>query len=178
MIDEDMVDVSPYPHGNQGLVILPLSYAINDESFEDDRFEDNFATEDDFHAYDELWFSHDDHDISSDYWKFIGNPIYDFFNEGNVNFEVLDGKTIFGKDPYGLVYTRLFTIDDDIGLHVEDSITNIGQPCLPSPSLGLNHHFQPLFSRIYASFGQQVDEEPLVEQPKHVRRHNEEYQRG
>ena len=148
-----MVDVSPFPHSDERLVSIPLSSAINDESPEDDRFKDLFATKDDFHVYNEVCFSHDDHDMDADYWKFIGNPIYDFFNEENVNFEVLDEKTIFGKDPYRLVYTRLFTIDDDTGLHVEDSITNIGQPCLPSPSLGLNNHFQPLFSRVYASFG-------------------------
>ena len=47
---------------------LPLSYGINDEYFKDDRFEDIFTIEYDFHAYDEVWFSDDDHDIGSDYW--------------------------------------------------------------------------------------------------------------
>ena len=71
-------------------------------------------------------------------------PIYESSNEGNVNFESLR-KPIFGEDPYGLVYPWLFTIDYDIGLHLEDSIVDIEQPSLPSPRLDLNHNFQPLF---------------------------------
>ena len=61
---------------------------------------------------------------------------------------------------------------------MEDSITDIEQPGLSSPMLDLIHHFQPLFSRIDASFGQQEGGEPLVEELKHVRRYNEEYRRG
>ena len=99
-----------------------------------------------------MWFSHDDNDIGAYYWKFIGNPIHGSSNEENVSFEALI-KPIFVKDPYGLVYPRLFTIDDVIGLHMEDCIRDIEQPGLPSPRLDLNHYFQPLFSRIDASFG-------------------------
>ena len=103
MTDEDMVDVSPFPHSDERLVSIPLSSAINDESPEDDRFKDLFATKDDFHVYNEVCFSHDDHDMDADYWKFIGNPIYDYSSEGRVNFEDL-GKLIFYEIPHDLVH--------------------------------------------------------------------------
>ena len=48
---KDIVDISPCTHGNEGLVSLPLSYGINDESFKDDIFEDVFTIEYDLHAY-------------------------------------------------------------------------------------------------------------------------------
>ena len=67
IIDEYIVDISPCTHSNEDLVSLPLSYCITDESFKDDRFQDIFTIEYDFHAYDEVWLSHDDHDINSDY---------------------------------------------------------------------------------------------------------------
>ena len=50
IIDEYIVDISPCTHSNEDLVSLPLSYCINDESFKDDRFEDIFTIEYDFHA--------------------------------------------------------------------------------------------------------------------------------
>ena len=86
-----------------------------------------------------------------DYWKSIVKPIYDSSNEGSVNFQDL-GEPNFYEYSYELVQPCLFTIDDDIGLHMEDSIRDIEQPGLPFPRLDLNHHFQPLFSRIDASF--------------------------
>ena len=44
VVYEDMVDASPGSlHGDEGLVGLPLSFALEDKKFEENRFEDLFT---------------------------------------------------------------------------------------------------------------------------------------
>ena len=122
-----MFDTSPCrPHGDDSLIGLPFFVASEDKFSEDDRFEDLFATKDDFHGYKDVLFPHDDHDMDVDDWKFVREPIYDSSNEGRVKFEHL-GRPTFDEDPYELVQPHLFTIDDDIGLHMDISIAGLEQ---------------------------------------------------
>ena len=81
-----MVDSSPCPFGDDGLVNLPFSFACNDKSFEDEMFEDNSIKEDGFHGYNDAHFSYDNEYVGMDCWKLVDEPLHDSSNNGSLNF--------------------------------------------------------------------------------------------
>ena len=62
--------------------------------------------------------------------------MYDSYNEGITNFEDL-GNPNFCEIYYDLAQQYWFTINDDMGLHIESSIAYAEKPGLPSPRIDI-----------------------------------------
>ena len=75
MVDEGVVDASPYPFDDDGLVNLLFSFTHINKYFEDERFEDISIKEYGFHGYNDAHFSYDDDDVGMDCWKLVEEPI-------------------------------------------------------------------------------------------------------
>ena len=66
MVDEGVVDASPCPFDDDGLVNLPFSFTHRDRSSEDERFGDISVKQEGFHGYNDAHLSYDDDEVGMD----------------------------------------------------------------------------------------------------------------